>query len=511
MKSNLNFTTYIKVSALNEQKTYIWEGIDHIEDLPIEDFIFAIENFNKMIATQKLDGANLQVGVDKDGKFYTSRESKRGGKRFYKASDYPEDVIAYDGFRTAHMVLNKKKDIISKILGKGSAAEVEILYKRQPNAITYGKDGLNFIAFLRMLVTPEDETPDQNKIKKLNDALDKEIITVNSKVTDSEDGEDLVFTKEDSKWKFTVPEKVSGDIFKTVNLSKELTSLKKFLNTENKKASKLGNPEIKSNYDVMISRVKDLKDEKERIKEIVQKDYKLAIKDTLLNTFVRKIKPGIQDERLHPDEDLGIEGVVFLDPVSQKQFKIVDKDVFTTINAFNHEIRSNITGVVKTDDPLAPLASRGGIFGDAKIRISKLFGIDDLNTAAGVKKTLRKFGGDSPEECVVNMAKSLNQVNVQATKKKMEAILIATLEQLEEALQDFKNNADKYKKKLSTGKIVGYSPEVKKRTLLTFADTKRSLNKLLTTIKNSKNISDLIVAMYGRQIKEIFSEVSENE
>lgn len=511
MKSTLNFTTFLKVSALNEQKTYIEEGIDHIEDLPIEDFIFAIENFNKMIATQKLDGANLRVGVDKNGKFYTSRESKSGGKRFYKSSDYPEDVIAYDGFRTAHQVLDKKKDIISKILGKGSAAEVEILYKRQPNAITYGKDGLNFIAFLRMLDTPEDETPDQTKIKKLHDALDNDIVKVESKVTDSEDGEDLVFTKEESKWKFTVPEKVSGDVFKTVNLSKEIASLKKFLNATNKVASKVGNPEIKTNYDVMTSRIKDLKDEKERIKNIVQKDYKLAIKDTLLNTFVRKIKPGIQDEKLHPDEDLGIEGVVFLDPVTQKQFKIVDKDVFTAINAFNHEIRANVTGVIKSADPLASLATRGGIFGDARIRMSKLFGVDDLNTASGVKKTLRKFGGDTPEECVVNMAKSLNQVNVQATKKKMESILIATLEQLEEALQDFKNNADKYKKKLSTGKVVGYSPEVKKRTLLTFADTKRTLNKLLTTVKNSKNISDLIVAMFGRQIKEIFSEASEDE
>ena len=500
-----NFTSFLKTSALNEQKTFVSEGIDHIEDLPIEDFIFAIENFNKMIATQKLDGSNLRVGVDENGKFYTSRESK-GGKKFYKASDYPEDVIAYDGFRTAHQVLEKKKDVISKILGTGSAAEVEILYKRQPNAITYGKDGLNFIAFLRMLETPQDETPDQTKIKKLSNALEKTIVEITSKVTDSEDGENLIFSKEDSKWKFVTPEKVPGDIFKTVNLSKELSALKKFLNSENKKATKLNKPDIKTNYDVMVSRVKDLRDEKERIKETVQKDYKLTIKDTLLNIFVRKIKPNIQDTNLHPDEDLGIEGVVFLDPVSQKQFKIVDKDVFTTINSFNHEIRSNISGTVKTADPLAPLASRGGIFGEAKIRIAKLFGITDLETAAGVKKTIRKFGGETPEECVVNMAKSLNQINVQATKKKMEAILISTFDQLEESLQDFKNNVDKYKKKLPSGKVIGYSPEIKKRTLLVFADTKRTLEKLLTSVKNSKNIADLIVAMFGRQIKEVFSE-----
>jgi hypothetical protein len=503
--NSISFKNFLVTSALNEQKTFVSEGIAHIEDLPIEDFLFAIENFNKMIATQKLDGANLRVGVDKDGKFYTSRESK-GGKRFYKTSDYPDDVIAMDGFRSAHQALEKKKSEIAKVLGSGSACEIEILYKRQPNAITYGKDGLNYIAFLRMLETPEDETPDQSKIKRLLDELEGDTVTVNSRVTDTEDGESLIVSKEDTTWKFTAPEKVSAAQFKSVNLKKEIEGLKKYLNAPNKAAAKLGDPAVTTNYDVMSITKKDLRDERERVKAVVQKDYKLAIKDTLLKTFVRNIKPSIQDADLHPDEDLGIEGVVFLDPVTQKQFKIVDKDVFTTMNAFNHEVRSNISGTIKSSDPLATIANRGGIFGDAKIRMIKLFGIDGLSTASNVKRTLRKFGGDTPEQMVVNMAKSLNQVNEQATKKKMQAIIIATLDDLQQALKDFKSNADKYKKKLSTGKTVGYSPEIRKRTLLTFAETKKALQDLLAQVKGSKNIADLIVAMFGRQIKDIFSE-----
>ena len=508
--STFSFKSFIEVSALNEQKTFLSEGIAHIEDLPIEDFLFAIENFNKMIATQKLDGANLRVGVEKGGRFYTSRESK-GGKRFYKASDYPDDVVSMDGFRSAHQALEKKKDEISEILGNGSACEIEILYRRQPNAITYGKDGLNYVAFLRMLETPEDEVPDQKKIKKLIDALEGDKVTVKSKVTDSEDGESLIISTEDTTWKFTAPEKITPEQFKSVNLKKEVAALRKFLDAPNKVAKKVADPEVSSNYDVMTTAKRDFKAEKERVKEVVQKDYKLGIKDTLLNTFVRKIKPSIQDSKLHPDEDLGIEGVVFLDPVTQKQFKIVDKDVFTTMNSFNHEVRSNINGMIKSADPLAALSNRGGIFGDAKIRMIKLFGVDGLATASNVKRTLKKFGGDSPEELVVKMAKSLHQVNVQATKKKMEAILIATIEQLAEALADFKENADKYKKTLSTGKTVGYSPEIRKRTLLTFADTKKSLQELLAQIKKSKNIGGLIVAMFGRQIKEIFSSGNDDE
>ena len=34
--------------------------ITHIEELPVDKFIDAVENLNKMIATQKLDGANLR-------------------------------------------------------------------------------------------------------------------------------------------------------------------------------------------------------------------------------------------------------------------------------------------------------------------------------------------------------------------------------------------------------------------------------------------------------------------
>ena len=509
MESN-SFKKFIVESALNEQKTYLDEGITHIEDLPIEDFLFAVENFNKMIATQKLDGANLRVGIDKDGKFYTSRESK-GGKRFYKSSDYPEDAISSDGFRSAHQALDKKKTEIKEVLGTGSAAEIEVMYRRQPNSITYGKDGLNYIAFLRMLVTPEDPTPDQKKIKDLNDALENDIVEVTSKVTDSEDGESLTVTKEATKWKFMIPERVSDKEFKSVNLKKEISDLKTFLNKTNKEAVKLTDGEVKTNYDVMSSGKRDLKDEREKIKEIVQTKYKIGIKDTLLNNFVRNIRPSIQDKELHPDEDLGIEGVVFLDPVTQKQFKVVDKDVFTTMNSFNNEVRANISGTIKSADPLATLANRGGIFGDAKIRMTKLFGIDGLATASNVKRTLKKFGGKTPEELVVNMAKSLNQVSVQGTKRKMESIIIATSEQLQDALNDFKENADRYKKKLSTGKTIGYSPEIRRRTLLTFADTKRALGDLLRQIKKADSIAGLIVAMFGRQIKEIYSELRDDD
>jgi hypothetical protein len=96
----------------------------------------------------------------------------------------------------------------------------------------------------------------------------------------------------------------------------------------------------------------------------------MPIKDYLLNTLVRKVKPFLQTHDLKPDEDVGVEGVVLRDNKTGEMTKIVDKDVFTAINKFNNSVRGNVSGLVRTDDQNAPLDMRGGILGQAKIRIA---------------------------------------------------------------------------------------------------------------------------------------------
>ena len=65
------------------------EGIQHIEALPVRDFINAIENVANFTASEKLDGSNLTFGFENNGRYYTSREAK-GGKRFYTESDFSD-------------------------------------------------------------------------------------------------------------------------------------------------------------------------------------------------------------------------------------------------------------------------------------------------------------------------------------------------------------------------------------------------------------------------------------
>jgi hypothetical protein len=124
------------------------EGIDHIEDLSLQEFIDAIENIDKMIATDKLDGVNLWVGVDESGKLFASREGKnKKAARFYSQSDFA-DVAAHNSMRAAFAALSKNEKSIKSVLNKNDIIEVEILYGKQPNSIVYGKDNYNYIAFV---------------------------------------------------------------------------------------------------------------------------------------------------------------------------------------------------------------------------------------------------------------------------------------------------------------------------------------------------------------------------
>lgn len=484
--------------------TPVFEGIAHLEDLPVDEFIDSIENLNRMIATQKLDGYNLWVGVDDAGKFYTSREGKKKGARFYAATDYDEDVPAYDGFRAAHRVLAKHASVIKGILKPGEVVELEIVFGRQPNAVVYGSGGYNYIAFLRAL----DSTP-QERVTQLTKALDSTETTVKSLVHDTPDGRSIVKTQEPLKWKFTRSAEIDPKQLKSVNLKKELQALRDFLQKTNKEAKAVSGDELKTNYDLLNAKGGQYKELKKILNDKLTSDFKLNIKNTLLQRFVRDVKPHLQDKEVGNDEAFGIEGVVFLDPKTQKQFKLVDKDIFTAINKFNYDARSKVSGAVKTDDPLANLDMRGGLFGDAKIRIGRLFNIKGLTTQLQLKRALRKFKGSHPQETVTNMAKSLHQLSFGAAKKKIEAIVTYSLTELEGALNSFKDNVDKYKLKLKTGKTISYTPEVKRRTLMTFAETKRDLERLREAVNEGSGMGDLIIAMFGRQIKEIHQEVEE--
>jgi hypothetical protein len=480
-------------------KTLVNEGISHIEDLSIDEFISAVETLKNKQVTEKLDGANLWFGVDENG-FFTSREGKsKTAKRFYSVNDYPL-VANYNGFRGAHEALSRHQDSIKRHLSDGDMVEVEVLFGRQPNTVTYG-DEKNYIVILRGIET------DQAKIEKLSSSLNGKHSKVSSVVITSDDGETLKQENVEQVWTFAKVKPVDVSSVDISPAHQKIEELKKYLKQPNSKVPGMTNKEV---AEVNLGKIDkdqrpEVKAEREAQLEFIAANFKNPIKEFLLSSLVRKVKPFLQSKDIQPDEDIGVEGVVATDN-NGNMIKIVDKDVFTAINSFNNQIRSAIAGLVRTDDQDAPIELRGGAFGQAKIRIAELLGVRDLALSSSSKKILAKFQGANAEETANNIASSLNIVSFNATREKVSAILENSIKEIDEILDSFKSNVDSYRLKIEkTGKEIGISPEVMKRTLTAFAETKRDINEINKAVLKSRQLPELVMALYGRTIQGLFT------
>lgn len=475
------------------------EGITHLEDLPLDDFVRAVETLKNNIVTEKLDGANLWFGVDEDG-LYSSREgkSKRGG-RFRSTDDFSPSAN-HNAFRGAHAALEKVEPIILKHLKPGDAVEIEVLFGRQPNTVAYGAEDKSYISLIRPVGDTTEDT-----FKALLKALDGKEVKAEAQVISSPDGDRLESQDEVHTWKFTQAQPVDAKKLDTSAAMAKLKELNAFLKQKNADLKDKTNQEVAelSMTSVPKAQREAAKTARERVLATILNDFKLPIKELLLAGFVRKLKPKLQADKLHPAEDLGVEGVVARDPVTGAQLKLVDKDIFTTINTFNSAVTNALSGLVRTTDQDATIESRGGVFGQAKIRIADLLGAKELAMSSGVRRFITKFKGKDVTETATALAKALNVNNVSAARNKISAILTSTLTDIQALLDSFKKEADGYKLVLKTGKELGLSPAVMKRTLTAFAETKQEINQIITAVDKSRTLPELLMALYGRTINSL--------
>ena len=112
------------------------ESVSHIEDLPVMEFIRAVQSITEKVITEKLDGDELVFGIDDIGLF-TSLDIRAGKKnRFYDIADYNQ-TAGYNGYRAAHIAITKIEPQIRKHLEVGDLVKAEILFSQQPNAVKY--------------------------------------------------------------------------------------------------------------------------------------------------------------------------------------------------------------------------------------------------------------------------------------------------------------------------------------------------------------------------------------
>ncbi len=486
------------------------KAIAYLEDLEVKDFIDLIRNISKQIISEKLDGTAFTFGFDDDGVFYTTRSGKGSqDTMYYKASDWYISA-ASNGFKAAHAALKKQQDILSEYVKPGMAVDIEILFGRQPNTIIYGLDGVNYIAFIKMTDgTNKSLTLEQDIIPKLSKALKKVTSTVKTMIVDTSDGVNLTEAMTETDWKFTTPDFIDNNHFEDSSIKEELEKLEKFLELNNKKASSIVGTEI-TNFEALTYSLTKVPTEvrptfktlRDKLNDKVLNDFKLPIKNKLLEKYVENAKPKLQDKKTKAEEQNGLEGLVILDPETQRQVKVVDKDLFSTMNKFNYMVRNNIRGMVKDDTEESSLEDQGGLFGKAKIKIINLFDIDDLAKAYDTKKILSKFKGETPEETVKNFAQSVSALDWRAIKTKIDAIIRVALKDLGNALDNFKEEKDSYSIEVK-GKKMGYSPEVTRRTLLVFAETRQTLIDLRNKVSKADGMEDIIMACFGKQLKDL--------
>lgn len=480
------------------------EGITHLEDLPVDEFIKNLRNINRFEITEKIDGANLWFGLDNDGKFYTSREAK-SGKKFYSESDWGKKFWE-TGFRSAHKVLEilteelKEKNLILP----DDVIEVEILFGKLPNTVTY-KGDVNQIVLLRPIKSRDNLEKFSERFNKIVEYLkDKSITVTVDEVPYTEDGKTIKYKSETHVWKIDVTPKVDPSLLNKEelirNLENNLTKIENYLN------EKSGISDLK-NYEILAINLnkrpeKIEKNEWKQLKDIIKikkaeiynklQLYKHVIKNYLLNNFLRNLS-----SKFGPSIEEGgwIEGVVFRDPVTNEQFKLVDKDFFTEINKFNWKIRNLLRRTTETDKV-------HDISGRIRKRMAEDMGMPEFYKNIQINNFIKKNKNLNLDP-IRELSKN---IDFYSTKKKW----ISTLEYYKKVLEKFSEYYEKNKDKLiltlktdNLEKKIKYSEEVDRKTRESFAEMFKNIDEYISDIENSKNSYDLAKVFLKEKIEKI--------
>ena len=351
------------------------KGIAHIEELPTHAFIKYVREIEHVSISEKLDGANLQVGIDEHG-FYTSRGQKGGDKQYNSDSYGTKFASTY--MRAAHDALDKVKDTLEESgVRQGVELNLEVFFGALPNTVPYNADGINRIVFLGQTAG------DKINLTRLAKDLNGVRVTIQlQNVPDTEDGKDINYRTRNYVFEFAQVPQITNKISdsRVQQIEQELTEYEKWLGN----ASELGGIPNQEAINLNMNKIKkDKRDNAKAVRENIKGQdlqFKMLVKNVLLDTFVRD-----RGSKFGPKPENGgwIEGVALKDR-NGNLVKLVDKDIFLKRNVDNHELRNEIGGQAKTPDLVE------GMWGDIKLTIATALGHPELGTYQA-KRYLQKF------------------------------------------------------------------------------------------------------------------------
>lgn len=482
----------------------ISEGITHIEDLPIEQFINSVKNIALYDISEKIDGANLHFGLDDSGKFFTSREGK-GGKRFFDYSDWGVKFWQ-TGFKSAHLALEKiSKGLKAKsLLHPGDQIEVEILFGQFPNTVPYSGD-VNQIIILRPVSSEKglEELEDRlSIIKSVTEGL--QISVSVSNIPHTENGKDIDFITEKHDWKISQTPKVDKSLLDKSQLKEKLelklSTIENYLYKKSgvgefTNAEIVGIPLNKRPESVDKTEWRDLvsliKAKRVEVVNTLMKQ-KLGIKEDLLNQLVRRVSsefgPSVEDGGW-------VEGLVFRDPQTGDMFKLVDKDLFTSMNKFNWRIRN----LLRAGSLSAKISDVTGRMLRDMAEVIETPELGKSTSAGRYLKSLKSSGSDP-------LGVISQKVDFKKTKTEWRIIVSHYIKVLDKLLGIYENNKDKFIFTARVGdtlKRSEYTGETDVKTKQSFAELNKELNELLEKIKSSSNSEDLVRAFIGEKIESL--------
>ncbi len=492
----LSFKKYFKY-----QKTPMKLGsIQHFEDVSLKDKLFFVEHLQDFTITEKLDGTSFDFGIDSDGLFYTSRYTKGNTNRIYDPKDWGESG-ASNVFRAAHIVLSQYVEDFKKYLTSSTVISVEILYGKQPNVVLYGKDDLSYIAILDVIGYDGDVSVLVNNIIS---STNQKIININDNILFSSDGKTLQHKALITKWKLIKSPVINNKEIEILDFKNVTKQLNVYLNATN---------EVLKSYDVELTNLdvynKNNKSLDKKYKKMFNEEYDIV--KNIVDDFIAQIKNifvnyiSKKKSLLGTNESKGIEGIVCTDFNTGLRFKIVDKNDFTNINKFYHDVRDKVKSSIKTDDEAKHIILRGGIYGNMRIRIAKLFNVDGISNSKNLKKIFRKFKMENYEATLKNFVSSLRYSDNTALQKKIFAIIETTIVELDESVKTFKSTWQTYEYD-ANNKKVKYNQEVYDRTLLHYAETFRNMEQLKESVKKPKTMIGLVHILFGKKIEEVQNE-----
>ena len=330
-------------------------GIPHIEDLDPEEFIDWVENFynENILAIQKLDGTfNMSVLKTEEGIQFT--RIAKGQPEPFTAEDLPKTPI-YNALRGACIALDtpEVEKILNKYLDEGDAVDIEVLYGDQPNTIRYNLKN-NYLAFLRF-ITGKSGAEAEKILSNMVEELKPFDIKINNKVYfynwDTENIENQI---QEETWKFTKPG-ILTKLSEKVDFTKDLESLKDWLNSKNDLIPQLTNLEVMG---INLNKVKILEQPpyREAKKKTLKQAKEAAIKEAnrrKLNIKNRMIESILKNANFEIGGS-NQEGLVLRNLETGKMTKLVDKEAFTKENKKNWYYMELATKGVKVDDEFIP-------------------------------------------------------------------------------------------------------------------------------------------------------------